>query len=403
VGIFGVFFQFSVFFLSVFKMQSMTKEAVQEYIAKMVREMRGPLLLAVEGVNVRRSRRLVNKPRVNYAESDSDSEPELKPSLQMQPKLPHVKLQQPKQQVAAPRYSRRLVAKPRKNYAEESSVPSISIQPIQRIPVVVKAPWNTNDVQDVQTLSTFPTYRELFHKYNLPISLIHPERNGLGLDDRILSTSQETDYEMAVKTFCYLLQNQLDTYIFDRKVREFMLRTYGLQDCATYVKTNTAPKKPTYDFKNHRIQFVFTSFDPKTPLEYSAPSYVKSELEEARKAGVSSMRKASFIAQTKYHLDKMGLIAANKKHYASEKEYIEAKMLCVQEQYKFLLGVLDVLVAPDSMRRFTLTSEAKVFELIREICEHPEVSPIIASETLFVLRTYAITVRTLLSTLEDST
>lgn len=294
------------------------------------------------------------------------------------------------------RRSARLAKMPRKNYTETTDSDS---EPVQL--TTATQPWtaNTETIQDIQTLSTFPTYRELFRKYNLPISFINHERNHLTLESGLSRTMQGTDYAAAIKAYCYFMsaRNGMDTTLMHA-----MVNAMGMKDCAIYAKTDDVPDKPTYDTKTHRIWFEPTLFDPKgVALFAKAPDYNPHEVKDARKTSVAPLRKSSFMSGMRVFLEKMDLIDANRDKYPSDKDYMDAKVQCVQNLYIQILLMQDILVGEDSLRRFTLTTETKAFALIQEICNHREITPVLASETLFVLRSHIVMVRALMTALED--
>lgn len=262
-----------------------------------------------------------------------------------------------------------------------------------------KKPWSTEDVQYIQTLSTFPTYRDLFRKYNFPISFINHERGHLTLDSSVTPTMQGTDYATAIRTYCFLMRSRT---AMNSSLMIRMLTDMGLKDCATYAEANTTTDRPSYDISTHGLQFECTQFDVKgIALFAKAPDYNVVEVKEARKTPLSPLRKSSFITIMRVILDKMDILVANKAKYSSEKEYMDAKVQCTQNLYNQLLSMQDVLVGEDSLRRFTLTSETKAFQIIQEICEHPEINPVLAAETLYVLRSYIVMTRALMKALED--
>lgn len=291
------------------------------------------------------------------------------------------------------RRSARLATKHQTVHKESNVV--ASAKPEQ---TTVKVPWNATDVQNMQDLATFPTYIQLFYKYNLPLGIIPYKCKDIEIENRV-SSNKGTDYSIAVSTYCYMLSSR---NMINSTTIENMMHIYGLKDCEQYIRDNISPDRPSYDYKNHIIQFEPTSFDIKgAKLHASIPKYNPNEMKEARNADIQPLRKSSFILSMRMFLDKIDLIVANCNRYPSHKEYLEAKLINIQYQYKELLGMQDILIGTNYMRNFTLATESKAFELMDEICGHPKLCPIIASETLFVLRTYISTVRAFMTALED--
>lgn len=292
---------------------------------------------------------------------------------------------------SALRRSSRLAKKPRKNYAGFES----NSEEEYKTP---KQPWKTKDVQNVLDRAS-PTYRELFRKYNLPLSLINHQRDHMNLESKLTANMHGTDYAEAIRAYCFFFKGRLN---MDSTLMFAMLNANGLKDCATFIKTNTVPDKPTYDTKSHRIKFEPTLFDPQGALLYVAPpDFNAAEVKAARKTPLPHLRRSSFISSMRLFLEEMSIIVANKNRYANEKEYLEAKVQIVLNQFSQLLVMQDILAGDESLRRFTLTTESKAFDLIHELCDHPEINPILASETLFVLRSYIVMLRALMTALEE--
>lgn len=110
------------------------------------------------------------------------------------------------------RFSKRLAAKPCKTCKESESDDEEMFEPklkplTSMNPPVVKEPWNTERVQKSCALNTFPTCRELFRKYNLPLSLIptqclkaRPDTQVLTLDSQV-GTKDGEDHLWCSRTF----------------------------------------------------------------------------------------------------------------------------------------------------------------------------------------------------------
>lgn len=302
------------------------------------------------------------------------------------------------------RFSKRLAAKPRKTYKEifePKSKPLTSVNP-----PVVKEPWNTERVQLSGTLSTFPTYGQLFRKYNFPASLLPtqclkagPDLYFFTLDTKVVEHGLGTDYGDAVSGYCNLMRQHKHA---TQNTLVSMLTAYGLKDCAKHMQDNSYPSEPTYDYKHRQI--LFEPVHPFETVAYHAPppEYIPAVVRTQRLACVSALRKLSFVQITRTYLNMTDVIVANKGKYASEEEYLEAKIENSKQLYLRLMEMQDVLACDGSLRTFALTTEFKAFELMDQIAEHTEVCPIKASETLYVLRSFIVIIRALLTALEDS-